>query len=156
MDWAMSNTDNPDEAICCLVSKLFPPKGSSVLPPLRTCDEQAAEMLVGIVLTQKKMTANWLKPENAFRRLLKAIKPKCKKGLGMSYKLQIALALDWLSIHVPGQSVSGSGILEDKFSFYRRERDRGNLRSESVSGTTGKFTRSALTMKRSGIVMLTY
>ena len=154
MDWAMSNTDNPDEAICCLVSKLLPPKGSSVLPPLRTCDEQAAEMLVGIVLTLT-MTANWLKPENAFRRLLKAIKPKCKKGLGMSYKLQIALALDWLSIHVPGQSVSGSGILEDKFSFYRRERDRGNLRSESVSGTTGKFTRSALTKERSGFVMLT-
>ena len=119
MDWAMSHTDNPDEAICCLVSKLLPPKGSSVLPPLRTCDEQAAEMLVGIVLTQKKMTANWLKPENAFRRLLKAIKPKCKKGLGMSYKLQIALALDWLSIHVPGQSVSGSGI--DKVSSGRKE-----------------------------------
>ena len=27
MDWAMSNTDNPDEAIGSLVSNLFPPKG---------------------------------------------------------------------------------------------------------------------------------
>ena len=129
MDWAMSHTDNPDEAICCLVSKLLPPKGSSVLPPLRTCDEQAAEMLVGIVLTQK-MTANWLKPENAFRRLLKAIKPKCKKGLGMSYKLQIALALDWLSIHVPGQSVSGSGI--DISSINRNNIRRSKIEIDEV------------------------
>ena len=130
MDWAMSHTDNPDEAICCLVSKLLPPKGSSVLPPLKTCDEQAAEMLVGIVLTQK-MTANWLKPENAFRRLLKAIKPKCKKGLGISSKLQIALALDWLSIHVPGQSVSGSGI--DKSSI-----NRNNVRRSKFEIDEGK------------------